>query len=145
MRWLILLSLAIVSCGPAIKLKRAEKLIAEAGELGAKWKSDTVKTTIEVVRPEIRIQTVTKILPGDTIIREKDRIIQKIIRLPGDSIIVETFVPADTIRKEVPVYITRTISAGYTKWELIGTVIGENLFLLLIAFGVYKILKLKRE
>lgn len=129
----------LTSCGPAHKVRKAEQLLEQAGELGAKWHSDTVKTTVEVVRPEIKTVTVTKILPGDTVIQEKENVITKIIRLPGDSIIVETTVKADTVYKEVPTYITKTISAGYTQWELIGSTLGGILFTILMGLAAYKI------
>lgn len=135
----------LTACSPVQKLKRAEKLIEEAGELGAKWHSDTVKTTVEVIQPEIQIRTVTKILPGDTVIREKVNYVQKIIRLPGDSIIVETIVKADTVYKEVPVTVTRTISAGYSKWQMIGSVLGAVLFVVLMGVAAYKLLGLTRK
>lgn len=104
-----------------------------------KWKVDTVQTTVEVIRPEIKFKEVFKVLPGDTVIRVRDNYIQKIIKLPGDSVIVETIVKADTVYTEVPTYITRTVSAGYTQWELIGSVFGALLFAGLMAFGAYKL------
>lgn len=129
----------LTACSPVHKLKRAEKLIEQAGELGAKWKVDTVKTTVEIPVPEIRFKEIVKVLPGETVEVTKDKTVVKIVRLPGDSILVDVYHPADTVYKEVPVTVTRTISAGYTKWQLIGSVLGGILFVGLMAFGAYKI------
>lgn len=135
----------LTACSPVHKLKRAEKLIEQAGELGAKWKVDTVKTTVEIPVPEIRFKEIVKVLPGETVEVTKDKTVVKIVRLPGDSILVDVYHPADTVYKEVPVTVTRTISAGYTRWQLIGTSLGAVLFVVLIGIGAYRLLGLTRK
>lgn len=130
--WLIIgLAVVIASCGPAAKLRRAEKLIKRAEEQGAVWHVDTVRVEVPVFVPEIRLDSVFVSQPGDTVVLEKDRLKVKYVRLPGDSVFIEGECEADTIEIEVPVTITKTIEAkgGLRWWWLVvaaaaGMVIG---------------------
>lgn len=115
--WPIIAIVIFASCGPAAKLKRAEKLIKKAEELGATWHVDTVIQKIPVPVPQIEIRAVHHAIPGDTVVIEKDRLQVKVVRLPGDSIFVEGKCKSDTVEIEVPVTVTKTIEAkGGIKW-----------------------------
>src|SRR5688572_9012354 len=85
--WLIV-GLILTSCGPAAKLRRAEKLINKAEELGAKWKVDSVIVEIPVPVQSVRVDTVERVLPGDSIILEKERLKVVVKRIPGDTIMI---------------------------------------------------------
>lgn len=119
--WLtIALVVLVTSCGPAAKLRRAEKLINKAEELGAKWHVDTVTTMIRVPYPEVYVKEVHHAAVLDTVVIEKDRLKVKVVRLPGDSIFVEGKCAADTIIREVPVTVTKTIEAkGWLRWWML--------------------------
>jgi hypothetical protein len=113
----LLLLLYLTACGPAAKLRRAEKLIAKAEELGAKWRVDSVTVEIPVPVQSVRVDTVERVLPGDSIILEKERLKVVIKRLPGDTIMVWAECRADTIKVRVTKTVTKTISAkGGLKW-----------------------------
>lgn len=103
--------LILASCSSASKLRRAEKLIDKAEELGAKWRVDTVKVQIPYSVPEVYVKEVHHALPGDTVRIEKERLKIKYVRLPGDSIFIEGKCEGDTIYKEVAVTVTKTIEA----------------------------------
>lgn len=134
---LILLWL-IAGCSP-------EKLLQMAEKKGAKVTTDTVFQDVRVFVPQVRHDTTFRSLPGDTVVLTKDRLQVKYVRLPGDSVFIEGTCLPDTVRISVPVTVTRTISAGFTKLQLIGSVVGALLFFALVLYGVYRILKLKRE
>ena len=116
---LILAGALLASCGPVAKLRRAERLIAEAEAKGAKWHSDTVYKEIPLIIPQVRTDTVLRVSQGDTVFVAKDRLKIKFVRLPGDSVFIEGKCESDTVKIEVPVSVTKTISAGYSLWQLI--------------------------
>lgn len=113
--------LILSSCGPAAKLRRAEKLIKKAEEQGAVWTVDTVFQKIPVPVPQIEVRTIHHAIPGDTVVIEKDRLKVKVVRLPGDSIFVEGKCEADTITVTVTKTVNKTIEAkgGFKWWWLI--------------------------
>ena len=115
-RWWVI-GLILVGCGPAAKLRRAEKLIRKAEEMGAVWKIDTVHTTATVYVPEVKIDSVFVQKVGDTIVLEKERLKIRVVRLPGDTILVDGECVADTIYKKVPFVVSKTIQArSRIKW-----------------------------
>jgi hypothetical protein len=114
--------LVLTSCSSASKLRRAEKLIVEAEAMGSKWKIDTITVKVPYSVPEVHVKEIHHALPGDTVRIEKERLKIKYVRLPGDSVFIEGKAEADTIYKEVPVTVTKTINAagrGYSLWQLI--------------------------
>ena len=118
----IFLVFCCLSCGPVAKLKKAERLIMEAEAMGSKWKIDTILVKVPYSVPEIHVKEIHHALPGDTVVVEKERLKIKVVKIPGDSIFVEGECAEDTIYKEVPVTVTKTINAagrGYSLWQLI--------------------------
>lgn len=130
--WIILVTL-LASCGPAAKLRRAEKLIKKAEELGARWHVDSVVTEIEVPVPQIQTDTIVQIKRGDTVVIEKDRLKVVIRRVARDTIMVSAECQADTFRTKVTKTITKTIKApGYSLWQMVILA----LVFLFVGFGV---------
>lgn len=129
MRYLVIL-LLLCSCGPASKLRRAERLIKAAMADGAKVKTDTVYRDIKFTAPEISFET-TLLSPNwnDTLyITGKDSIQVKIKRTPAtksepEVVYVEAKCPERDVTTSVPVAVNQKISAGYTLWDLIILVI----------------------
>lgn len=117
----VLSLLFLLSCSSASKLRRAEKLIEKAEELGAKWHVDTMTLKVPYAVPEIAYKEVHFAMPGDTVRIEKERLQIKYVRLKGDSVFIEGKCKADTIYKDVPVTIVKTIKAkqGFSLWQLI--------------------------
>lgn len=107
----------IMGCGPAAKLRRAEKLIKKAELAGAQWSIDTVYHVDTVFVPQVRVDSTFVIKPGDTVRVEKERLRVTVVRLPGDSIFVEGECAADTVVKHIPVVVEKRLEAkGGIKW-----------------------------
>lgn len=117
----LLIILILASCSPAAKLRRAEKLIDKAEELGATWRVDTMMLKVPYPVPETIVKQVHFAMPGDTVRVEKERLKIKYVRLPGDSVFVEGKCESDTIVIETPVTVTKTIEAksNFPWWWLI--------------------------
>lgn len=116
----IILALIAISCSPAAKLRRAEKLIKKAEEQGAVWRVDTVRVEVPVFLTETRLDSIFVSEPGDTVVLEKERLKVKYVRLPGDSVFIEGACEADTVYQEVPVTVNREIKvkSGFPWWAL---------------------------
>ena len=134
---IIFLTLVVTACGPAAKLRRAEKLIAQAEKAGAKWHE---KTTIDTV---YRVDTVKVSGNGfktiekfttDTITIYKDKVLTKIKITPGATVYVETKCPDKVVIRKVPYTVTKTVNreirAGLATWQTIGLCV----FFLLLGF-----------
>lgn len=131
----LLIILILASCSSASKLRRAEKLIKQAEELGARWHIDTIYRTKEVVVPETHFDTVLKQVNfRDTITVEKERVVTRVkVNTITKEIFIETKCPPDTIKIKIPVTVTKTIKAkGYSLWQLIILA----LVMLLAGYGV---------
>lgn len=131
----LLIILILASCSSASKLRRAEKLIKQAEELGARWHIDTIYRTKEVVVPETHFDTVLKQVNfRDTITVEKERVVTRVkVNTVTKEIFIETKCPPDTIKIKIPVTVTKTIKAkGYSLWQLIILA----LVMLLAGYGV---------
>lgn len=135
----IIIALLVVSCGPASKLRRAEKLISKAEELGAKWRVDSVQIEVPIIIPETRVDSVFVQKPGDTVTITKERLKVKIMRWGMDTVRIEAECAADTVYRKVTKTVTKTIEAkGKIRWYhlgvafLIGAVIGRFVIRLLV-------------
>lgn len=121
------LMVVLASCGPSSKLRRAERMIAEAEKKGAVWavktRVDTVYSMDTIKVAGGRLDTLIK-YSTDTITVVKDKIVTKIKITPGKTVYVDTKCPDKVVIKKVPYTVTKTttktISAGYTRWEVIG-------------------------
>jgi hypothetical protein len=131
--------LALLTSCSSMKLRRAERLIKKAEQLGATWRTDTVTIEHPFFLPEIRRDTTVIIKPGDTVVIEKERLRVQLVRAPGDTVYVEAVCAADTVYKEVPVAVTKTIEAR-CRWTL-GTVVLWALIMLVAGVVIGFILK----
>ena len=122
--------MVMTSCGPAAKLRRAEKLINKAEEMGARWHVDTIYVTDTLIFHSVKADTVTLIKPGDTVVLEKERLRVSVVRLRGDSIFVQGECLPDTVIKKVPVTVVKTIKAkGGIKWWWLVVALAVGTFL----------------
>jgi hypothetical protein len=109
--------MVVMGCGPAAKLRKAEKLIAKAEAQGAVWHTDSITKLIKVPIPEVFVKEVHHAPLLDTIVMEKERLRIKVVRMPGDSIFIEGKARADTVTRKITTTITKTIKAkGEIKW-----------------------------
>jgi hypothetical protein len=120
MRYL-LLAFILCSCGPSFYLKKAERAIKKAEQLGAKVSRDTVWNTMEIPVPEVRIDTLVQNVDfRDTIFVSNDRIVTKVkVNTVLKSVFVESDCLPDTVTVKVPVIVKQVIKAGATTWDLI--------------------------
>jgi len=116
----IIAILLVTACGPASKLRRAKRLIAQAETSGATVVTDTVFKEVPLYVKEMRIDTIVQRVDfRDTITVTKDRVVTRIKIDPVEkTVYVKTVCPPDTLRIKVPVVVTKKISAGYTGWGL---------------------------
>lgn len=125
MKAFLILAIVLVSCGPASKLRRAQKLIDKAIADGAKVKSDTTWTNIKFTSPAITFKTQLE-NPNwqDTVyLTGKDSVQVKIKRvmIPGkkETVYVEAKCPEREQEVPCPTGVNQTIKAGCTLWDLI--------------------------
>lgn len=104
------------SCGPTAKLRRAERLIAKAESMGAKWSVDTVYRDRNIFVKEVHTDTVFESKQGDTVRIEKERLKIKYVNLPGEKVYIEGECEADTIRIQEIVTINKEIKTGKGFW-----------------------------
>lgn len=127
MKKYLFILLALTSCGSLDranrKLKKAERLIESAIQLGAEVKRDTVWVTKEVIVPEVKTDTVVELVGfnlQDTIFIERERLK---VKVKLDTLFKEIFVEAkcqpDTVKIEVPAALNNDINAGKSTWDLI--------------------------
>ena len=114
------------------KLKRAERLIAQAEQLGAKWHSDTVFQNIPVYIDSVVVDSIFVTTEGKPIYIEKERLKIKFIDLPGDSVFIEGKCDSLTVIKEVPVTVTKEIKTGLSvlivvQWSILALLVGAVL------------------
>lgn len=109
------------SCGANYHLRKAEQHIRKAEIKGAKVSADTVYKEIEVIRPEVRVDTLVKEVNfSDTIYVEKDRVVTKVkVNTVEKKVFVETICPPDTVKIEVPVVVNRDIKSGIGTMQII--------------------------
>lgn len=143
----LLLALTLSSCGVNYHLKKSERHLKKAIELGANVKHDTVFVTKEVIRPEVRTDTIVNLVGfnlQDTIFIDRDRVKVK-VKVKIDTLFKEIFIEAkckaDTVRIEVPVKVTTEVKPKNRYFEAI---VGGILLGWVILFGVYLISKRRK-
>jgi len=136
MRYLILIIL-LSSCGPTFYLKKAERALKKAEQLGAQVRTDTIYKERLVFIDSVRVDSIFTAKQGDTVFISKDKLQIKYVRLKGDSVFIEGKCEADTIKIQVPVSVTKEIKSGLGIW----TVIQWSLLALIVGFVVSKIWK----
>lgn len=128
----LILLLILAGCGANYHLRRAEKHIRKAEQLGAKWHSDTIYYRVPVITPEIAHDTTFLYKPSDTVVIKKDRLTVKYVAV-RDSVYIEGKCESDTVEVEVPVTVTKTIEAKPFPWIwLLVAFVGGVVFLAVI-------------
>ena len=134
MKKLIFIILFLLGCSP-------ERLLQMAVQKGAKVKVDTVfqqiiteKTLTDTV---VHFQTVNRIIGGDTVTIETTRWKSKtVIDTLFKTVFQQVECKPDTVK--VPVTVTTTISAGYTKFQLIGSILAVLIIVGLVGYVIIK-------
>ena len=134
---LLLIIFLLSSCGPTFYLKKAERALKKAEQLGAQVQVDTIYKEHLVFVDSIRVDSIFTSKVGDTVYISKDRLKIKYVHLKGDSVFIEGKCEADTVKIQVPVSVTKEIKSGLGIW----TVIQWSLLALIVGFVVSKIWK----
>lgn len=143
--WFIctIIILALFSCGPTYYLKRSEINMRKAIIHGAKVKDDTVYTKKSFVLkgPNTTLNLSPYILRKDgTSVVYKDTIIYKDkikIQFKDKEIAIDC--PDSTVVERVPTYIDRTVSSGYTKWNVVLYCFAAGIFAFIVGIILGKI------
>lgn len=111
---IIILALILAGCGPASKLRRAKKLIAQAEASGLEWKSDTVFQVVEVVVPKIEFDTVLRQVNFiDTLVVEKNKVVTRVkVNTITKEVYIKTTCPEQKKKVVVTHTVTKTIKVG---------------------------------
>lgn len=104
--------LLLSGCSASWHLKRSARHELIAISKGAQIRPDTVYKVVKLRLKETVKDSIFVAKPGDTIRIYKDRLKVKYVRLQGDTVFIEGKCDADTIRVEVPVTITKVVSAA---------------------------------
>jgi hypothetical protein len=134
----IFLISALWSCGPNFYLRKAERALNKAEQLGANVSRDTIFIEKIVTVPEVKTDTVFSSTEGDTVYISKERLKLKYVNLPGDSVFIEGKCEADTVKITVPVTITKEISAPKGFWYYFPWIL-----VLIVVIAVYQLFRRK--
>lgn len=104
---------AFTSCGPAYYLRKAERAIKKAEQLGAQVKLDTVFQEVKITVPELKVDTLVKYRTlNDTITVVKNRVVTRVkVDTVTKEVFVETKCPERTRIVQVPYQVTKEIKA----------------------------------
>lgn len=110
---ILFLGVAIIfsGCGQAYHLRQSKRHELIAISKGATVATDTVYVKVPVFVKETALDSIFVTLPGDTVVLTKDRLHVKFVDLPGDSIFIQGRCDSMVIVKEVPVTVTKVVSA----------------------------------
>lgn len=118
----ILLAFLLSSCGATYHLRQAQKHIDKAIEMGAKVNVDTVYKNVEV--PVIKIDTVVNNVSAERLLHDTITVTQnnEVIKIKYQEKEKKVYVNLTSTKPRyirVPYTVTKTISSGYTKWDII--------------------------
>jgi hypothetical protein len=130
MKYIIILLVLLTSCGPAYKLKRAQKLIAQAEASGAKVKSDTTYVMASLHVPGVATSIVNPVSYNLYRIKGKDTTIYKDrVKIQFKDSLIYVQCPDSTAKAKLPVAVTQEIQCppNSDKWKWIALTLGITL------------------
>ena len=110
-----------MGCGPTFYLKKAERALKKAEQLGAKFKADTVWKDKIVYVPEYKTDTLFKRVDfRDTVTLETTKVLTKVkVNTVTKEVYIQTVCKPDTIKIKVPFTVTKEISSGHSTWDMV--------------------------
>lgn len=125
----IIILILLTGCSASTHLKLAKRHLKKAEIKGAIITADTVFVKDSVFVPQISYDTVSLLLPGDSIVIEKTRLKVVVKRIKGDTVKVFADVKPMMIIRNIPVQVIKEIKAPPAKvrwwmWLCIGFVLG---------------------
>ena len=117
----LIIMITMIGCGPTFYLKKAERALKKAEQLGAEVKADTIYKQRIVYIPEYKIDTLIKRVDfRDTITVENTKVITKVkVNTVTKEVYIESKCKADTVKINVPVSVIKEIKSGHSTWDLI--------------------------
>jgi hypothetical protein len=122
MRYLFPLIFILASCSPQYHIRRAERHLRLARELGAAFKSDTVKVYDTIFTAHIQVDSFFRdpivfrdTIPGRPVTITKDRLVIRYQRI-GDTVRITGEVKPDTVIVEKKIYVENETKANGFKW-----------------------------
>lgn len=128
----------LTSCSPNFYVKKAERALKKAEQLGVTVKPDTIYITREIITPEYKYDTLIKQVDFRDTIRITDTRVETKIKINylTKEVYIENKVKPDTLKIEVPITVTKEIHSGYSLWDLL--IIVAIALLVIIAVWKFK-------
>jgi shikimate 5-dehydrogenase len=133
-----LICLSFASCSIESRTKRKisraerkiEKLTIKYPQL---LKSDTIHEKIEIITPAVKLDTIHRVVYGDTVYLDKDRLKVKYI-IQNDTILLSAECASDTIYKEVSIPFQQIVVKKRSILDRIGSGFKSLIYLLILLF-----------
>jgi len=133
-----LICLSFASCSVESRTKRKisraqrkiEKLTIKYPQL---LKSDTIHEKIEIITPAVKLDTIHRVVYGDTIYLDKDKLRIKYI-IQNDTLLLSAECASDTIIKEISIPFQQIVVQKRSILERIGSGFKSLIYLLILLF-----------
>ena len=133
---LICLSFALCSIESRTKrkIRRAERKIEKITiKYPQLLKQDTIHETIEIITPAVKLDTIHRIIYGDTVYLDKDKLKVKYI-IQNDTLLLSAECASDTIYKEVSIPFQQIVVKKRSIIDRIGSGFKSLMYLLILLF-----------
>ena len=133
-----LICLSFASCSIESRTKRKisraerkiEKITIKYPQL---LKQDTIHETIEIITPAVKLDTIHRIIYGDTVYLDKDKLKVKYI-IQNDTLLLSAECASDTIYKEVSIPFQQIVVKKRSIIDRIGSGFKSLMYLLILLF-----------
>jgi hypothetical protein len=133
-----LICLSFASCSIESRTKRKisraerkiEKLTIKYPQL---LKQDTIHEKIEIITPAVKLDTIHRIIYGDTVYMDKDRLKVKYV-IQNDTLLLSAECESDTIIKEISIPFQQIVVKKRSIIDSIGSGFKSLMYLLILLF-----------
>ena len=119
------------------KIRRAERKIEK---LTIKYpqllKQDTIHEKIEIITPAVKLDTIHRVVHGDTVYLDKDKLRIKYI-IQNDTLLLSAECASDTIIKEVSIPFQQIVVQKRSIIDRIGSGFKSLIYLLILLFLIW--------
>ena len=116
------------------KIRRAERKIEKITiKYPQLLKQDTIHETIEIITPAVKLDTIHRIIYGDTVYLDKDKLKVKYI-IQNDTLLLSAECASDTIYKEVSIPFQQIVVKKRSIIDRIGSGFKSLMYLLILLF-----------
>lgn len=133
-----LLCLSFASCSiesrTKRKIRRAERKIEKITiKYPQLLKQDTIHEKIEIITPAVKLDTIHRLIYGDTVYMDKDKLRIKYI-IQNDTLLLSAECESDTIIKEVSIPFQQIVVQKRSILDRIGSGFKSLMYLLILLF-----------